>query len=102
LATDLLVGHGHGRDGRKKLEHASGEAERFYRQLPAPALIGWSRPETASGLWNWPRRWAHLWIGDAAKIRACEVRAQKHDRRDAALIPKLLLEGRFRESGHVR
>jgi hypothetical protein len=25
-----------------------------------------------------------LWIGDAAKIRACEVRAQKHDRRDAA------------------
>src|SRR3989449_2479635 len=36
-----------------------------------------------------------VWIGDAAKIRACDVRAQKHDRRDAALILKLLLEGRF-------
>ena len=36
-----------------------------------------------------------VWIGDAAKIRASEVRQQKHDRRDAALILKLLLEGRF-------
>jgi hypothetical protein len=25
------------------------------------------------------------WIGDAAKIRASEVRQQKHDRRDARL-----------------
>jgi len=36
-----------------------------------------------------------LWVGDAAKIRAAEVRQQKHDRRDAALILQLLLEGRF-------
>ena len=36
-----------------------------------------------------------MWIGDAAKIRAGETRQQKHDRRDAALILKLLLEGRF-------
>jgi transposase len=36
-----------------------------------------------------------VWIGDAAKIRASEVRAQKHDRRDAALILKLLMQGRF-------
>lgn len=36
-----------------------------------------------------------VWIGDAAKIRASEVRQQKHDRRDAALILRLLLEGRF-------
>jgi transposase len=36
-----------------------------------------------------------VWTGDAAKIRSAEVRAQKHDRRDAALILKLLLEGRF-------
>jgi transposase len=36
-----------------------------------------------------------LWVGDAAKIRACEVRQQKHDRRDAELLLKLLLEGRF-------
>src|SRR3989442_2541687 len=36
-----------------------------------------------------------VWIGDAAKIRAADVRQQKQDRRDAALILKLLLEGRF-------
>src|ERR1700736_3322667 len=36
-----------------------------------------------------------VWVGDAARIRASEVRQQKHDRRDAALILKLLLEGRF-------
>ena len=36
-----------------------------------------------------------VWIGDAAKIRAREVRAQKHDWRDATLILKLLMEGRF-------
>ena len=36
-----------------------------------------------------------LWVGDAAKIRASDVRQQKHDRRDAALLLKLLLDGRF-------
>ena len=34
-------------------------------------------------------------MGDAAKIRASDVRQQKHDRRDAALLLKLLLDGRF-------
>ena len=29
-----------GETGEQKLVHASGDAERFYRQLPAPALIG--------------------------------------------------------------
>ena len=36
-----------------------------------------------------------VWVGDAAKIRASDVRQQKHNRRDAALLLKLLLEGRF-------
>lgn len=36
-----------------------------------------------------------VWVGDAARIRASEVRQQKTDRRDAALILKLLMEGRF-------
>jgi hypothetical protein len=41
-------------------------------------------------------RFGHeLWVGDAAKIRASDPRQQKHDRRDAELILKLLLEGRF-------
>ena len=36
-----------------------------------------------------------LWIGDAAKIRASEVRKQKTDERDALLILDLLLTKRF-------
>jgi len=38
-----------GETDEKKLEHATGEAERFYRQLPGRALIGWSRQATVSG-----------------------------------------------------
>jgi transposase len=34
-------------------------------------------------------------VGDAAKIRAAEPREQKHDRRGAELIQKLLVENRF-------
>jgi len=36
-----------------------------------------------------------LWVGDAAQIRASCVRQQKTDKRDAAHILKLLVEGRF-------
>jgi transposase len=36
-----------------------------------------------------------LWIGDAARIRAMEVRKQKTDRRDAAQLLQLLMEKRF-------
>src|SRR5207302_9229131 len=35
------------------------------------------------------------WIGDAAQIRASYVRKQKTDKRDAAHILKLVVEGRF-------
>jgi transposase len=85
-----------GETGELKLDHASGEATRFYRQLPGQALIGME----STGNCQWFVEMAttaghHVWIGDAARIRASEVRQQKHDRRDAALILKLLLEGRF-------
>jgi transposase len=80
----------------KKLMHASGEAEKFYRELQGPALIGME----ATGNSRWfellVQRLGHeLWIGDAAKIRASYVRKQKTDKRDAAHILKLLVEKRF-------
>ena len=40
-----------------------------------------------------------VWIGDAAEIRASYVRRQKTDKRDAAHMLKLLLEGRFPRCG---
>lgn len=85
-----------GETEEKKLEHASGEAERFYRQLPGPALIGMESTGNCQWFVEMATTAGHeVWIGDAAKIRAAEVRQQKHDRRDAALLLQLLLEGRF-------
>src|SRR6266436_6216859 len=85
-----------GETGEKKLEHASGEAEKFYRGLPGPALIGMESTGNCQWFVEMAAALGHdVWIGDAAKIRAADVRQQKHDRRDAALILKLLLEGRF-------
>ena len=85
-----------GETGEQKLEHGLGEAERFYRQLPGPALIGMESTGNCQWFVELLARLGHeLWVGDAAKIRASDVRQQKHDRRDAALLLKLLLEGRF-------
>ena len=79
----------------KKLLHAA-EASEFYRGLSEPVRVGME----AGTPCQWFRRLMgecghELWIGDASRIRAAEVRRQKTDRRDAELILKLLLEGRF-------
>ena len=85
-----------GETGEQELEHASGEAEKFYRQLSGPALIGMESTGNCQWFVELVGRLGHeLWVGDAAKIRASEVRQQKHDRGDARLILKLLLEKRF-------
>jgi len=85
-----------GETGEMQLQHASGEAERFYRQLPGPVLIGMESTGNCQWFVELLERLGHeLWVGDAAKIRASDPRQQKHDRRDAKLILRLLLEGRF-------
>ena len=79
-----------------KLENGNGEAERFYRQLRSPALIGFEACGNTQWFEDLLDRLGHeVWIGDAAKIRASYVRKQKTDRRDAAHILKLLMENRF-------
>ena len=85
-----------GETEEKKLVHAPGEAERFYRQFSAPALVGME----ATGNCQWfvemlGRAGHEVWVGDAARIRASEVRQHKHDKRDAQLLLQLLREGRF-------
>lgn len=80
----------------RRLEHASGEAEQFYRQLTGPVRVGIE----ATGHTRWFERLLaelghELWVGDAARIRASAVRKQKTDARDAALLLDLLLGGRF-------
>jgi transposase len=66
------------------------------RGLQGPVRVGIE----ATGPIHWFERLLaelghELWIGDSAKIRASEVRKQKTDERDAALILELLLSNRF-------
>jgi transposase len=80
----------------RRLEHANGEAKQFYAQLSGPVRVGIE----GTGHTRWFERLLaelghELWVGDAARIRAAEVRKQKTDARDAALILELLLSGRF-------
>src|SRR5579863_6037776 len=85
-----------GETGEQKLVHAAGEAERFYRSLPAPALVGLEATGNCHWLVDLLAELGHeLWVGDAAQIRTSCVRQQKTDRRDAEHIRILLQEGRF-------
>src|SRR5437016_3188701 len=80
----------------RRLVNGNGEAERFYRALSAESLIGIEACGNSQWLIELLQRLGHeVWIGDAAQIRASYVRKQKTDRRDAAHILKLLMEGRF-------
>src|SRR5438874_2007453 len=76
--------------------HAAGEAGPFYRQWPAPTLIGMESTGNCQWLIDLLTELGHeVWIGEAAQIRATMVRQQKTDRRDAAHLLELLVEGRF-------
>jgi transposase len=76
--------------------HGTGEAQQFYRQLAAPVLIGMEATGNSQWFIELVEDLGHtIWIGDAAQIRASYVRKQKTDKRDAAHILKLLVEGRF-------
>lgn len=82
--------------GEQKLVHVPGEAEKFYSRFRAPARIGIESTGNCQWFVELLEKLGHeVWIGDAAKIRASEVRQQKHDRRDAQLLMRLLVEGRF-------
>ena len=80
----------------RRLSHEGPEAKTFYRELPAGAVVGME----ATGAARWFERLMeecghHLWIGDAARIRASAVRKQKTDTRDARQIYRLLELGEF-------
>ena len=81
----------------KALSHERKEEVRaFYAGLQGPVRVGME----ASGQSQWFEQMLgelghEVRIGDAAKIRAATDRKQKTDRRDAALLVKLLDEERF-------
>jgi transposase len=79
-----------------KLVNGNGEAERFYRSLPVPSLVGLESCGNSQWFVELVERLGHtVWIGDAAQIRASYVRKQKTDQRDAGHILKRLIEEGF-------
>ena len=85
-----------GEADEQKLVNGSGEAKRFYEQLSGPAVIGMEATGNSQWFIELVEDLGHeIWIGDAAQIRASYVRKQKTDKRDAAHILKLVVEGRF-------
>jgi transposase len=83
---------------KRRLGHGEGQSEvqQFYQALPGSWVVG----VEATGSTYWFERLLkklghQMWMGDATKIRQQDGRKQKHDKRDARLILRLLLEERF-------
>lgn len=80
----------------RKLRHGDGEAERFYRQLRGPVRVGLESTGNCHWFVDLLAEMGHeVWIGDAARISAKQVRQQRTDRRDAAHILDLLVKNDF-------
>ncbi len=78
------------------LTHEGHNVREFYSTLPRPVRVGIE----ATGSMQWfvnlmEELGIECRVGHPATIRAAEPRKQKHDRRDADLILKLLMEDRF-------
>ena len=80
----------------RKLMHSDGEAERFYRQLGGPVRVGLESTGNCHWFVDLLAEMGHeVWVGDAARISAKQVRQQRTDRRDAAHILDLLMKDDF-------
>ena len=85
-----------GEGGDRELVHEREEVEKFYRQFPAGTQVGMEATGNCQWFLDLLSRLGHeALVGDAAKIRAADTRQQKHDKRDARLLLRLLAEGRF-------
>jgi len=85
-----------GEVSEKTLQHEGDQVREFYAALPHPVLVGLE----ATGSMNWflqllEELGIDYQVGHPAEIRKAETRKQKHDRRDAALLRRLLVEDRF-------
>jgi transposase len=81
---------------KRRLEHAGEEVRKFYAQFPRGTVVGIEATFPAYWFERLMGELGHeLWVGDAARIRASEVRYQKTDDRDAEDILDLLRTGRF-------
>ena len=85
-----------GETGELKLVHATGEARKFYEGLKGAVRIGLEATGNSHWFTDMLNELGHqVWVGDAARIRAAQVRKQKTDRRDAAHLLDLMLKNDF-------
>ena len=85
-----------GETGERKLMHGSGEARQFYQGLRGKVRVGLESTGNSHWFVDMLREMGHeVWVGDAARIRASQVRKQKTDRRDAAHLLELLRKEEF-------
>ena len=80
----------------RTLTHDGEMVREFYASIPRPAVVGIE----ATGSMGWFLRLLEelaipCRVGHPAAVRKAETRRQKHDRRDADLLLKLLVEERF-------
>ena len=80
----------------RTLTHDGETVREFYASIPGPAVVGIE----ATGSMGWFLRLLEelaipCRVGHPAAVRKAETRRQKHDRRDADLLLKLLVEDRF-------
>ena len=81
---------------KRRLEHTGEEVGKFYGQFPQGTVVGIEATLPAYWFERLLKELGHeLWVGDAARIRASEVRYQKFDPRDAGNVLDLLHAGRF-------
>src|ERR1700733_13963172 len=80
----------------RKLSHGDGQAERFYRELSEPALIGIEATGNSQWFLDLVQRLGHeIRVGDGAKIRASFGRRKGTAKRAGGRTLTLLLEKRF-------
>ena len=80
----------------RRLDHDGCEVRKFYAQFGPGTVVGIEATFPAHWFERLMGEMGHeLWVGDAARIRASEVRYQKTDARDAEHLLDLLRTNRF-------
>jgi transposase len=81
---------------KRHLDPGGEEVRKFYAQFPRGTVVGIEATFPVYWFERLMGELGHeLWVGDAARIRASDVRYQKTDDRDAELLLDLLRTGRF-------
>jgi transposase len=81
---------------QRELNHGSDDIRGFYQQFAGEVVVGIEASGYSSWFEDMLEEIGHqVWIGDATEIRRLARRRQKNDKRDAAHILELMVNGEF-------